>query len=144
MFVLDSRITASSFPVVETGLCHILLKDESQFPWVILVPKVPAAREIYDLTVQQQMELMREITRMSQVLNTICQPEKINIGMLGNIVNQLHVHVIARYSHDLVWPHSVWQANIIPQAYSENERKKMISALKMQLDATYSLDSGFA
>jgi diadenosine tetraphosphate (Ap4A) HIT family hydrolase len=83
------------------------MKDR-RFPWLILVPEREAAREIYELTTADRAALMEEIREASEVLVRLFQPDKLNVGALGNVVPQLHVHVIARFAADPAWPGPVW------------------------------------
>ena len=107
-FELHPQLAADTQPVARFPLCDVLLMDNANHPWLILVPRVPEAVELIDLDENQQVELMREVARASRVLQAVFQPHKLNVAALGNLVKQLHVHVIARFEDDIAWPRPVW------------------------------------
>jgi diadenosine tetraphosphate (Ap4A) HIT family hydrolase len=82
--------------------------NDQRYGWIVLVPRAPGAREIHDLSPTQRGQLIEEIARASEALNKALHPNKINVGMLGNIVSQLHIHIIARREGDPAWPGPVW------------------------------------
>jgi len=107
-FDLDGRLEADSIFVVDGPLSQFRLMNDSRYPWLVLVPKLASAREWVDLPIDQQCLLLSEINIAAKALREFFPCEKINIGALGNIVRQLHVHVIARTSQDEAWPGPVW------------------------------------
>ena len=107
-FGLDEALARDSIPVLRLGLCQMRLMNDSRWPWLILVPQRPGIREIHDLSPLDQTLLSFEITTVSETLKRITKCHKINIGALGNMVEQLHVHVIARDIGDPNWPGPVW------------------------------------
>ena len=107
-FALDARLAADTHAVGELALSCVLLMDDARFPWLILVPRRPGLRELTDLDRATQHALLDEINRAAHVLHAIAKPDKLNIANLGNVVAQLHVHVIARYTGDAAWPRPVW------------------------------------
>lgn len=107
-FALDSRLAADTIPVGELGLCSVLLMDDARFPWLILVPRRSEASEITDLDEHDALDLMREIRIATGVMSALGQPDKVNVGALGNVVAQLHVHVVGRFRSDPAWPGPVW------------------------------------
>ncbi len=107
-FTLDARLQAETTEIGELDLCKILLMDDSRFPWIVLVPKRAGLVEIIDLGSADLQRLMDEIATASGVLEAATSPYKLNIAALGNIVRQLHVHVIARFENDAAWPSPVW------------------------------------
>lgn len=107
-FMLHPQLSADTFALGDWPLCRILRMNDCNFPWLILVPRVANAREIIDLTEQDQHYLMTEIARASVALRTLLKPDKLNVAALGNAVPQLHVHVIARYKTDIAWPRPIW------------------------------------
>jgi len=130
-FLIDSRLSFSSYKIIDWSLSEIRLKDNAHFPWIILVPRVPdSIIEIYSLAENQREILMAEITRLSHTMKNFFKADKINIGSLGNIVSQLHIHVIARFQNDLVWPHSLWQASIPEKKYEQAVRDALLSELR--------------
>lgn len=107
-FELHPQLASDTQPVAHLPLCDLLLMDDANHPWLILVPRVPDAVEIIDLPEDAQAELIREISTASRALRTAFKPDKINVAALGNMVPQLHVHLIARYTSDIAWPRPVW------------------------------------
>jgi diadenosine tetraphosphate (Ap4A) HIT family hydrolase len=107
-FVLDPRLAGDTHSVGDLDLSRVLLMDDARFPWLILVPRRWHMRELIDLDVTAQQVLLAEIDRCARVLRTLEKPDKLNIAALGNVVAQLHVHVIARRANDAAWPRPVW------------------------------------
>ncbi len=107
-FVLDPRLAAESTPLGELALCQVLLMDDARFPWVLLVPKRAGLVEIIDLGAGDLQRLMEEIATASGVLEAATSPYKLNVAALGNVVRQLHLHIIARFENDAAWPSPVW------------------------------------
>lgn len=112
-FRLDPRLEADSVPVADLDLCQVRLQDDARWPWLVLVPRVAGAVELSDLTADQRAVLMEEIVLASDAVRTVGAslgrlPEKINVAALGNVVAQLHVHVIGRRRDDPAGPAPVW------------------------------------
>ncbi|MEO7199380.1 MAG: HIT family protein [Dokdonella sp.] len=135
MLNIDPRLVSSTYPVCELALCHVLLSDDSRFPWLILVPKIAGAREFIDLDPTDQQTLLAEISHVARRLETHLRPYKLNIATLGNIVAQLHVHVIARYTDDAAWPQPVWGSGP-PIGYSAEEAEARVAELRAALQPT--------
>lgn len=107
-FALHPRLAADTLPVGDLALSCVLLMADARFPWLILVPRRPALREFTDLPQAERADLMEEIALISRVLAAEAGAGKINVGALGNVVEQLHVHVVARSAADPAWPGPVW------------------------------------
>jgi len=107
-FELHPRLAADTIEVSRLPLCRVLLMNDANYPWLILVPQRPDIREIFELDEADQQQLMRESTFVSRVMHELFRPDKMNIAALGNVVPQLHIHHIARYRHDPAWPAPVW------------------------------------
>ena len=107
-FTLDSRLEADTKPILQTLLCDVRLMNDSRWPWLILVPRIASAVEWHDLAQANQASLWRETLKAGRILKELTGCEKINTAAIGNIVRQLHVHVIARYEGDANWPGTVW------------------------------------
>lgn len=107
-FALDARLQADSAFVADGPLSQVRLMDDTRFPWLLLVPRVAAAGEWIDLDGGQQRLLLAEINQVSQLLRAEPGVQKLNIGALGNIVRQLHVHLVGRHEGDAAWPGPVW------------------------------------
>lgn len=130
-FFLADQLKRDTIPVVELRLSTLLLMNDKRYPWVILVPRVANAEELFDLNRAEQSFLMEEISVTSKALSLISQPEKINVGAIGNMVRQLHVHVIARFQTDMTWPAPVWGIGKA-QPY-EDEAAAYLSLLRPQI-----------
>ncbi len=107
-FALDPRLAADSCPVVRLPLCDVRLMNEVRYPWLILVPCRVGLVEIADLPAMEQATLWQEVNRVGAALQATVPCDKLNVGALGNIVRQLHVHVVARRQGDTAWPGPVW------------------------------------
>jgi diadenosine tetraphosphate (Ap4A) HIT family hydrolase len=107
-FPLHPQLEKDFIFVQDWPLCQLLFKNDTQFPWLILIPKRLDLTEIHDLSSTDQIQLIQEISKASLLMKKIFNAHKINIGALGNMVPQLHIHVIARFEDDEAWPHAVW------------------------------------
>ena len=107
-FKIDNKFLKSSHHVTELKLCSIRLHDNSKFPWVILIPKRNKITDMSDLNSKDQILLMKEIVHVSKIMKKLFKTSKLNIEKIGNMVPQLHIHVIARSKKDSSWPLSVW------------------------------------
>lgn len=105
---LDPQLANDSHPLASTSLCEIRLMDDANYPWLIVVPRVDGARELFDLSATQRAQLIEDVSHAGSVLNAVFAPDKLNVAALGNLVPQLHVHVIARHLQDPAWPAPVW------------------------------------
>ena len=133
LFTVDSRITNSSVWLADRSLSSIYLKNEAYFPWLVLVPRIENVQEIHQLSKQDGSKLMEEIADISRVMSHYCKPDKINVGALGNIVSQLHIHIVARFTNDIAWPQSIWQAGLMTQPYEETELAKQVGCWRKLL-----------
>ena len=107
-FALDPRLAADTQLVGDLEFSRVLLMDDVRFPWLILVPRRAGLRDLIDLPREDQHRLLDETDRCARVLHALQKPDKLNIAALGNLVAQLHMHVIARFVHDAAWPRPVW------------------------------------
>lgn len=112
-FELDKRLERDSVPVADLPLSTARLMNERSWPWLILVPRRPGLVELIDLDAADRTRLMEEIARAAEALRALYRPDKLNVAALGNVVHQLHVHVIARFRTDPAWPRPVW--NVKPK-----------------------------
>ena len=108
MFALDQRLQQDTLVIGDFPLCRLLLSNDSNYPWFILVPRINGISEVFQLDVADQQRLWQETTTLAQMLNEGFCADKMNIGALGNVVSQLHVHVIVRKRDDAAWPAPVW------------------------------------
>ncbi|MBL7479600.1 HIT domain-containing protein [Legionella bononiensis] len=134
MFCIDERIQSTGFLLGDWPLSRVFLKNEAQFPWFILVPRVENIQEIYQLKKQERQILMEEMNQLSLLMTTYFNPDKLNIGALGNVVSQLHVHVIARKVTDSLWPQGIWQTSINSVPYDKETADSMVLVLKDLID----------
>lgn len=133
-YELDQRLRDSSFHIKNLSLCDLRLKNHADHLWLMLIPRVSASiTEIYELPIDLQQTLMKEIALVSELLKKCSGADKINIGAIGNIVLQLHVHIIARHHDDQLWPQSLWQSNFIEKPYTTEKKTEIINALKVLL-----------
>ncbi len=137
VFTLDTRLAADTHLVGDMDFARVLLMDDARFPWLVLVPRVAGLRELTDLPIDDQRRLLDDINRAAQALQAVVEPHKLNIAALGNVVAQLHVHIIARFDRDAAWPKPVWGIGE-RRGYSADEREHTLRALRTAL----SLQSG--
>ena len=109
---LDPRLEADSTFVIDLQLCQVRLHHNAAFPWILLIPKLEGIVELLELNPSEQHSLMQEIILASQVMRNLFQPTKLNIANLGNIVPQLHIHIVARYKNDKAWPDPIWNSGV--------------------------------
>ena len=133
-FSLHPQLAEDSLPVVELALCDLLLMNDRRFPWCILVPRVENLRELHDVPQAQRAVLYQEINATSCALERLVDADKINVAALGNIVAQLHIHVIARFSNDAAWPAPVWGfGSAEPYSEPDESAQMLISGLVSEL-----------
>ncbi|WP_060482097.1 HIT domain-containing protein [Pseudomonas sp. NBRC 111119] len=108
MFVLDSRLQLDTVVLGDFALCQLLLSKDANYPWFILVPKRPGVSELFDLDAAEQHQLWQETTQLAVALKASYGADKMNVATLGNVVSQLHMHVIVRMQGDAAWPAPVW------------------------------------
>ncbi len=129
---LHPQLERDTVPIGDLPLCRVLLINDANYPWVLLVPRRPDIVEIIDLSEAEQVQLMAEIAQASQAMKAMTGCDKINVAALGNVVPQLHVHVIARGRSDPAWPKPVWGA-VPPRAYSESALRSRLADLRERL-----------
>jgi diadenosine tetraphosphate (Ap4A) HIT family hydrolase len=108
VFVLDSRLLQDTLPIGDFPLCRLLLSNDVNYPWFILVPRRADISEVFQLEAEDQQQLWQETTALSKVLKELFDADKLNVAALGNVVSQLHMHVIVRKRSDAAWPAPVW------------------------------------
>ncbi len=132
---LHPQLAQDTVPLGDLALSRVLLANDANYPWLILVPRLPALVEIIDLEAAAQVQLLGEIDAAARALKSAGPCDKLNIAALGNQVAQLHVHVIARRTTDAAWPKPVWGATP-PAPYDPAARDKLIAALRRGLQMT--------
>ena len=133
-FELHPQLAADTVPVAEWPLCRVLLLNDASYPWLVLVPARPGLRDLHDLSPDDLAAATDEVVRASRALEALCSPDKLNVAALGNMVPQLHIHVIARFGNDPAWPKPVW--GVIPAVpYGQDELDARLTALREALEA---------
>ena len=107
-FKIDKKFFKSSYHITELKLCSIRLHDNSKFPWIVLIPKRNKVTDMSDLNSKDQILLIKEIVLVSKIMKKLFKTSRLNVEKIGNIVPQLHIHIIARTKKDSSWPLSVW------------------------------------
>jgi len=132
-FTLHPTLKKDCIELGSLKLCRVLLMNDSQFPWVILVPMRENITEIHQLSSDDQQQLMRESCHIAEQLTAIFEADKMNIAALGNIVPQLHIHHVVRYKTDLAWPAPIW-GKLDAVAYSDTALATRLNQLKALLE----------
>ena len=133
-YSLHPQLTADTHKLGQLTLSDVLLMDSTELPWVILVPRISSAREWHDLSAENQIQLHQESMLIGQSLMNLFGGDKLNTGAIGNMVPQLHIHHIVRFTTDSVWPKPVW-GNIENECYSAKELSIISDKIVKQLSA---------
>ena len=128
-FELDSRLAADTVEVADLPLCHVRLMNDRAVPWLLLIPRKADLRELHQLNKKERGQLMDEVVQAQHVLEDLFRPDKLNIGALGNMVTQFHMHVIARFKLDRAWPNAIWNTSPIVR-YPHDEMEHMLRSLR--------------
>ncbi|MBM3504783.1 MAG: HIT domain-containing protein [Alphaproteobacteria bacterium] len=128
-FALHPQLAADTFWLGDWPLSRVLLMNDRTYPWLVLVPRRSGVRELIDLDDEDRLVAWREIDRAARALRATAEPDKLNIGAIGNSVPQLHVHVVARFATDPAWPKPVW-GFAAPRPYVEDARRSMMATLR--------------
>lgn len=129
VFVLDQRLLQDTLTVGDFPLCRLLLSNDSHYPWFILVPRRDSIFEIFELSDADQAQLWKETSSLAKTLEQVFAADKMNVAALGNVVRQLHMHVIVRYTGDDAWPAPVW-GKCPATPYSADQALRIIERLK--------------
>ncbi|AJE16065.1 HIT domain-containing protein [Pseudomonas sp. S5(2021)] len=132
MFVLDARLAQDTLTIGDFPLCRLLLMNDANYPWFILVPRREEVSELFQLDVGDQQLLWREATALAEIVKDTFGADKMNVATLGNVVSQLHVHVIARRKGDASWPSPVW-GRLPAKPYSDEQVAEIRHKLKLVL-----------
>ncbi|MCC2647114.1 MAG: hypothetical protein K0R02_1179 [Rickettsiaceae bacterium] len=130
-FQIDPRLSADGFELLELKLSKVIFVDNAHFPWVILVPQRENLKEIIDLSKEDRYILIDEISLISEVMQEVFLPDKLNVAALGNVVSQLHIHIVARFTNDIAFPQPVFGKEKKP--YELARRKELIQKLREAL-----------
>ena len=131
---LHPQLAQDTVPLGDLPLARVLLAKDANYPWLILVPRLPGLVELIDLEENAQVRLLGEIAAAARTLKSVTRCDKLNIAALGNQVPQLHVHVIARRHSDAAWPKPVWGVKP-PLAYNDSQQASLLGALRQSLKA---------
>ena len=129
---LHPQLKQDTIDIGDLPLCKVLVIKDANYPWLMLVPRRAEKVEIIDLDEVEQAQLMAEVSRAARALKDITKCDKLNIAALGNMVPQLHVHVIARRTNDAAWPRPIWGV-VPPLAHDAAEVQHFISALRRKI-----------
>ena len=129
MFKINNKFLKSTHHILDLELCAIRLHDNSKFPWIMLIPKRNKINDISELNYKDQKLLMKEIVFSSKVMKKLFKTSKLNVEKVGNIVPQLHIHIIARYKKDISWPLSVWVVK--SKSYSAKALKEIVNKIRI-------------
>jgi diadenosine tetraphosphate (Ap4A) HIT family hydrolase len=129
VFVLDSRLQQDSLVLGEFSLCQLLLSKDANYPWFILVPKRAGVSELFELDAAEQQQLWQETTLLAEALKASYGADKMNVATLGNVVSQLHMHVIVRQRDDAAWPAPVW-GKCAPVGYTDDQLQAVRQRLR--------------
>jgi diadenosine tetraphosphate (Ap4A) HIT family hydrolase len=128
-FLLHPRLEADTHFIADWPLCRVLLMNEARYPWLVLVPRRENLTELIDLSAADRAILMEEIARAGAIVKSLPGVTKLNLGALGNLVAQLHVHVVGRAAGDPAWPGPVW-GHSARQPYIEVAREELIGLVR--------------
>ncbi|HCH31621.1 MAG TPA: HIT family protein [Oceanospirillaceae bacterium] len=131
-FHLDPRLQADCEFVVDLPISRLLLMNNASLPWFILVPRIDGATELTALAMPIQQQVLAEVNQVAELLEQLYQPQKLNIGALGNVVSQLHIHVIGRFHSDPAWPNPVW-GNLPNRPYTASEVTPLLDKIRQRL-----------
>lgn len=124
MYHLHPTLAADTIYLGHLTLCDVLLMNDSHYPWLILVPRRADIREIYELSEHDQQQLLQESSFVAKTMAAFSQADKINMAALGNMVPQLHLHIIARHTTDAAWPQPVW-GKVPVKPYTEQQQQAL-------------------
>ena len=131
-FILHDKLAEDTFEVLTLQISRLLLMNDARYPWLILVPQVCDMRDLHNLSPDEYLAVTNEITRVLEVLESVTKAHKMNVGALGNMVPQLHIHIIARQTNDAAWPGPVWGVGEA-QPYSQDDADTLIQQIASKL-----------
>lgn len=137
-FVTDARLEADSLLLASWPLCDVRMMNDVQYPWFILIPRVPSVRELYELSESERRQFDRESCYLGRSIMKVFAGEKLNVAALGNVVSQLHIHHIVRFASDAAWPAPVWGKHPV-QPMSQEQQESRMKALESVLEPGWSL-----
>jgi len=132
-FTLDPKLESGGFALGRTAGCQLLLKNNALFPWFILVPEVEGVEDLHQLPQQRYTEVLEVVRHVSEFVESHFSPEKLNVACIGNIVRQMHIHIVGRSGGDPAWPGTVWAFDG-KKEYAEEEVDEIREAARIALD----------
>jgi diadenosine tetraphosphate (Ap4A) HIT family hydrolase len=129
---LHPQLEQDTEAIGDLALCRLLVSNDANYPWLLLVPRRPGASEIIDLDANDQQQVMTEIAAVSQALKAVTLCDKLNVAAIGNMVPQLHVHIVARRRDDPAWPKPVW-GTVPARAWDAAERDRLVAAVRSKI-----------
>jgi len=129
--MLHPLLAKEALPIVSLGVCRVYLRNDSNFPWLLLVPMRENIREIYELNAEDYEQVMHEVRTVTKIFAEITNADKMNVATLGNMVSQLHIHIIARFEGDKAWPNPTFGIPATP--YSADKANALIGKLRAAL-----------
>ena len=128
-FEIHPRLAAGTFEIGTLASCRLLLKDNALFPWLLLVPEVEGIEDLHELDADRYFEIMATVRSVSEFVASHFEPEKLNVACIGNVVRQMHIHIIGRSTGDPAWPGTVW-AFEGKESYPEEKARRIVDATR--------------
>jgi diadenosine tetraphosphate (Ap4A) HIT family hydrolase len=129
---LHPQLASDTVPVGDLALSRLLASRDANYPWLLLVPRRPGATEIIDLNIVDRNELLHEVSQVARALKSVTACDKLNIAAIGNVVAQLHVHIVARRRTDAAWPRPVW-GTVPALAYAPDALERFVVAIRNEI-----------
>lgn len=126
---LHPLLAKDCLPITTLSICRVYLQNNSNFPWLVLIPMREGLSEIFDLSINDYEQVMNEVRVVTKHFASFTKADKMNVAALGNVVPQLHIHIIARFKNDPAWPNPVWNA-LPPQPYAQDKAELLIKELR--------------
>ncbi len=127
---IHPQLAKDCLPIVNLGVCRIYLQNNSHFPWLVLIPMREGITEIFDMNTEDYEQVMSEVRHVTRHFASLTGADKMNVATLGNVVPQLHIHVIARFKDDPAWPNPVWNTALPPSPYPTDKAEAFIKELR--------------
>lgn len=128
-FMLHPQLAADCVHVTDMDVCRVMLMNNARFPWLVMVPMRAGIRELHELADEDFSLVMQEVRRVSQAFGSFTKADKMNVAALGNMVAQLHIHVVARFVVDAAWPQPVWNSGVSGEAYTAERLAVLLNDL---------------
>lgn len=129
-FLLHPQLAADTLHITDLKACRVLLMNNANFPWLILVPMYENMREIFDLDTADYKLVMEEVKSVAEKFAAFTKADKMNVAALGNMVPQLHIHIIARFKNDAAWPNPLWNCGVTGKDYESEKAELLLKEFK--------------